>query len=242
MLNYTQQIKISLGLPCYNEENNIEDVLEDCIKLLSSNFKFWEILVIDNNSEDNTYRIVNSIIEKYTNFHNKIKIIKNEKNLLYSGSIEKIQNQCKYDLIAIMDADNQYNPNDILKCINFMQENNCDIVFGIREKRKDGFFRDMVSYVFKSFMFFLIGSKLKDINCGLKIMKRYKKINFIKGLNHINPEIYANYKKDGKRIMEIEIEHKSRNFGQSVNTFFGIAKSFILIIKYLIKIRRKYNI
>ena len=238
--NTTQDNSISLGLPCFNEEKNINLVLDDCINILSSNFNNWEILVVDNKSSDRTVEVVNHKINQYSQYKGKIKLIKNEKNILYSGSSQKIYDEANYKTIAMMDADNQYNPEDIIKCYNKMIENNSDLVFGFRKKRKDGIFRNIVSLIFNIMISILIKSKLSDINCGLKILKKYKEIYFLKGLNHINPEIYVSFFSDNKKIIEVEIDHKNRNFGDSVNSFWGIANSFIKIIIYLLKLRKKY--
>lgn len=238
--NFIHDNEITLGLPCYNEEKNISIVLEDCVNLLSSHFSKWEILVVDNNSSDKTIEVVDRKINQFSQFNGQIKIIKNEKNILYSGSSQKIYDNAKYRIIAMMDSDNQYNPKDIIKCYNSLISNNYDLIFGYRKKRKDGTFRNLVSLIFNLIISILIKCNLNDINCGLKILKKYKEINFLKNLNHINPEIYICFLSDSKKIGEVEIDHKHRDFGESVNTFTGIAKSFMMIIIYLFKLRKKY--
>ena len=65
---------ISIGLPCYNEENNILEVLEKVIIVLKENFSDWEILIVDNNSIDKTVEIVEEFLIK--NDYQNVKILK----------------------------------------------------------------------------------------------------------------------------------------------------------------------
>jgi len=242
MPNFTLDKTISVGLPCFNEEKNISIVLENCINVLCSYFSDWEIIIVDNRSSDLTIKVIETKIIQYNKLKNKIKLIKNKENIFYSGSIQKIYNLCKFNYLAIMDADNQYNPSDIIKCFKTIKKHNADIVFGKRTDRGDTQLRKVVSYIYKLINSLLIKSNLKDINCGLKILKKYKKIEFIKGLNHINPEIYACFYADKKKIIEIDIEHKERKYGESVNSIIEILKTFIKVICYLVKVKKKYKI
>ena len=93
--------------------------------------KNWELLIVDNKSNDKTVEIVKQIINK--NKSNKIRLIKNKENILYSGSSNKIIEKAKYDLIAIMDSDDQYLASDISKLYYSMRKNKLDLIFGKRK-------------------------------------------------------------------------------------------------------------
>ena len=91
--------KITIGLPCYNEEKNIEKSIKDSLNFIKNNkISNYEKLIIDNNSTDNTLKK----IEKFKKNKN-IKIIKNDKNIFYSGSVGKIIYLSKYKEIGIID-------------------------------------------------------------------------------------------------------------------------------------------
>ena len=78
--------KITIGLPCYNEEKNIEKSIKQCLNFIKKNqISHFEILIIDNKSTDNTLKK----IEKFQNNKN-IRVIKNKNNIFYSGSVGKI--------------------------------------------------------------------------------------------------------------------------------------------------------
>ena len=151
---------ISIGLPCYNEENNIKLVINSCLKFIKKNkIKNWEILLVDNKSTDSTTQIIQSLINKYKS--SNINLIKNKKNILYSGSANKIIQKSKFNLVCIMDSDNQYDVNDISKLYNFLSQKKLDLVIGKRVNRQDPISRKIISKIFLFFSRILINNNLK---------------------------------------------------------------------------------
>jgi glycosyltransferase involved in cell wall biosynthesis len=229
---------ISIGLPCYNEENNIKVVINNCLKFIKKNkIKNWELLLVDNKSTDSTTRIIHSLINKYKS--SNIKLIKNKKNILYSGSANKIIQKSKFNLVCIMDSDNQYDINDISKLYNFLNQKKLDLVIGKRVNRQDPTSRKIISKIFLFFSRILINNNLKDLNCGLRILKKNKIIKkYIKyNLNFCNPELYARYLSNNLKIGETKINHFDRDNGKSIHNLINLSKTFFIVIIYLFKLR-----
>ena len=229
---------ISIGLPCYNEKNNIEMVINSCLKFIKKNkIKNWELLLVDNKSTDNTTQIIHSLINKYKS--SNIKLIKNKKNILYSGSANKIIQKSKFNLVCIMDSDNQYDINDLSKLYNFLSQKKLDLVIGKRVNRQDPISRKIISKIFLFFSRILINNNLKDLNCGLRILKKNKRIKkYIKyNLNFCNPELYARYLGNNLKIGETKINHFDRDNGKSIHNLINLSKTFFIVIIYLFKLR-----
>jgi dolichol-phosphate mannosyltransferase len=229
---------ISIGLPCYNEENNIKLVINSCLKFIKKNkIKNWELLLVDNKSTDNTTQIIHSLINKYKS--SNIKLIKNKKNILYSGSANKIIQKSKFNLVCIMDSDNQYDINDISNLYNFLIQKKLDLVIGKRVNRQDPISRKIISKIFLFFSRILINNNLKDLNCGLRILKKNKRIKkYIKyNLNFCNPELYARYLGNNLKIGETKINHFDRDNGKSIHNLINLSKTFFIVIIYLFKLR-----
>ena len=229
---------ISIGLPCYNEKNNIEVVINSCLKFIKKNkIKNWELLLVDNKSTDNTTQIIHSLINKYKS--SNIKLIKNKKNILYSGSANKIIQKSKFNLVCIMDSDNQYDINDLSKLYNFLSQKKLDLVIGKRVNRQDPISRKIISKIFLFFSRILINNNLKDLNCGLRILKKNKKIKrYIKyNLNFCNPELYSRYLGNNLKIGETKINHFDRDKGKSIHNMINLSKTFFIVIIYLFKLR-----
>tara|TARA_Y100001970_G_C14250921_1_gene871802 strand:- start:1365 stop:2102 length:738 start_codon:yes stop_codon:yes gene_type:complete len=231
--------KLTIGLPCYNEEKNIEKSIKECFNFIKkNNISHFEILIIDNKSTDKSVEIIQKNIKK-KNYKN-LKLIKNKKNILYSGSVEKIIKNSKFNLVAIMDSDNQYDPNDIFKLYKSLNNKDLDLVIGKRSYRQDSIFRKIVSKFFLIISRILIDNNLSDLNCGIRILKKNSKIKkyITHKLNFCNPEIYIQYKINNLKIGEVNINHFNRDNGKSIHTFTNLFKTIIVVILYLFKLSK----
>ena len=141
-----------------------------------------------------------------------------------------------------MDTDNQYYVSDISRMFFHLQNRKFDLVFGRRLKRQDTTTRKLISQIFSILSNLILGSQIKDLNSGIKIFKKFKKVSFNKSLNIVNPEIYSLYKNQKKKIGEINIKHRNRLYGKSINEISSVITNFLKIIIYLFKIKLKYRI
>ena len=117
-------------IPTYNELDNISDIIDEVFSL-NNNF---HVLVVDDNSPDKTYRIVE---EKIVEHKERLFLIKrDQKSGLGSAYMTAfdwvINSSCNYNRIYTMDADFSHNPKDLLRMKVFLDENGMDLViFGI---------------------------------------------------------------------------------------------------------------
>jgi glycosyltransferase involved in cell wall biosynthesis len=226
----------TVGLPCYNEEKNILHVLNSLIYFLKNNFNNWEILIVDNKSKDLTSYLVKNFIRKSI-YKKRIRFIQNKSNIFYSGSVNKIIKYSRYNTVGVMDSDGQYNPNSFLNLYKKTLEN-FDLIIGRRKKRKDNFFRKYISYVFYLLSKFFIKNNLKDLNCGIRIIKKnYVIKNYIHHrLNFCNPELYVKYLRSNLNITDVEVIHRDRNFGKSIHNLYNIFKTLFIVTVYLFRL------
>ena len=152
--------KVFVLIPAYNEAKNIEKVLKRV-----KNLKI-EAIVVDDGSKDKTYEIA----KKYAKF-----VLKHERN---KGKAEAIKTGLKFllensnfDVVAIIDADNAYNPLEIPKFIEKI-ENGYDFVMGFRNWREVPFRHKLGNFVWRKTFNTLFGTKLLDTNCGFVAMNK----------------------------------------------------------------------
>lgn len=228
---------ISIGLPCYNEEKNIIDVINKLISALNENFFNWEIIVVDNCSTDKTLEI----LENFLNINNypNISLIKNSQNIFYSGSVKKIIEHSKYDVVGIMDSDNQYEPTDFYRLFEFLKSEKLDLVIGYRKNRKDSIFRKFISKVFLIISKVIISNNLNDLNCGIRVLLKNKKIeNYISNyINFCNPELFVRYRSQSLKVGQLDVKHHDRSSGNSIHNIRNLIKTFFVVIGHLIKLR-----
>lgn len=106
---------VSIIMGVYNEEITLERCLNSIIDQTYDN---WELIVCDDCSDDGTV----GILEKYIKKDNRIKLLRNEKNIRLAASLNKCLDAAKGEYIARMDADDISLPNRLEKQVKFLEE------------------------------------------------------------------------------------------------------------------------
>ena len=149
---------ISYVIPVFNEEQNIENTIFKIEEAFNNNnLKYYEILFIDDGSYDNTV----SIIKKYISNGYPIKCICLTRNFGHQEALTAGLKNAKKDLIAVLDGDLQDPPSVINKFIK-AAEDGYEVVFGVRRKRKEIFYKKIAYSIF-----YKILSNLSNIDIPL---------------------------------------------------------------------------
>lgn len=219
----TKYPSITIAIPTYNEEENIEWVVNNCLKDLPKYFKDYEVLIIDDGSHDKTKEISDKL-SKNSKF---VRVI-HQPNGGYSKAMSTGIFNAGKEFVAYVPADGQYYVRDMAKMFPFMKCS--DIVLGYRGIRKDyNIYRKILSYGYLLFLWILFGITVKDLN-GPTIWRteEVKKLKQIYSVNSkgvfILAEIVARFKKRNLRISEAPSIYRSRRGGTVKNTKFRVVK------------------
>ena len=232
--------EVAVSLLVFNEEESIEKTLLEGYNILKSlelDFNLW---VFDNCSTDSTGKIV----EKFSINRKEIKYFKQTKNIGYGLNSISAMKEPNAKFIFVLDGDGQYNFKDIPKCLRIMRSG-YDVVFGWRKKREDSKIRKITTKIFNFLARKIIKSKIHDINCGFRVFNKNAAIliNSSFEYNFIGPEIYFETIDKKLKLTEVEIDHFKRNSGTSYfDGIYSIIFNALIMIKYLIKLRKKYLI
>jgi len=203
---------ISVIIPFYNEAESIPVLINLLINTLSKIKKEYEIVLVDDGSEEKS-----KIKDKRSN----IKIFNHKKRLGKGAALKTGVENSLGEIIIFMDGDLQDDPEDLPKFIEKINEGN-DFVNGIREKRNDNvlvkFYSKIVAWFLKSFL----NSPYIDINCGYKAFKREVLKDFIFYGNNFRFFPLAVFY-NGSKVTEINVKNNQRKFGKSK---FGPGKLF----------------
>jgi len=133
-------MRLSIVIPCYNEEKVIDETISVLLnvtkELKTKDIVDYEMIFVDDGSADNTFHV----LEKHSNIHREIKIIKLSNNFGHQKAILAGYENSTGDLITTLDADLQDPPELIGKMIEKIN-NGFDIVYGARNKRVDSLFK-----------------------------------------------------------------------------------------------------
>ena len=120
-------MKLSIIICVFNEKETIEKIIKKINQVILPFELKKEFIIIDNNSFDGT----KEILTKYNKINN-YKIFYNKKNYGKGYSISKGIKNASGNFIIFQDADLEYDPNDYVRLINHLNNNNLDFVFGSR--------------------------------------------------------------------------------------------------------------
>lgn len=235
----TRQIsKLSVFLPAYNEEANLERTVKNVIENLKSNVAEWEIVIVDDGSKDKTGQIADTLAKKNKN----ISVIHHHPNRGYGAAFKSGLYGCKYPWISFIDSDGQFNFKEISRFIETQEKTGADMVIGYYLKRKVHFTRILNSKTWQLIVYLLFGLNVRDIDCGFKLISK-KVVDKIPKLESergafISSEFLIKAKKAGFKIVEIGVHHYPRKFGEATGAKLNvIVQSFIDLFRLRLKIK-----
>lgn len=218
--------QLSVFFPAYNEEANIKKTVLSAKKVLENVATDWEILIIDDGSTDRTSEISDQLARN----DKKIKVIHHNPNKGYGEALKSGFYNSKYDWIATIDSDGQFDFSEITKL--YEKTNGADVVVGYRIDRKDPLIRKIFGFGWTMLANILLGVRVKDVDCAFKLVSK-KVINKIPKLEStrggmISPELLAKAKKSGFVISQVGVHHFPREKGSQTGANLKvILKSFL---------------
>jgi dolichol-phosphate mannosyltransferase len=158
---------VSVVVPAYNEEGNIADCVSQLTQELSSAQFLFEILVVNDGSTDKTLEQANQL----SLANPLVRTIDLGGNFGKPIALREGVRRAKGELIAFFDADLQYSPRDLVKMVHLLDDS-LDFVNGNRDYNGYGASRTAFSRIYNRAVRLLFRIKLKDSNCGIKVVKR----------------------------------------------------------------------
>ena len=231
--------KISVVIPCYNEENTISQVIIKVEKSLLNLNIDYEIIVVDDHSSDDSS---NKLIE----FENqkKIKLFTHSQNFGKGAAIATGLKNISGEIILIQDADLEYDPDDYKKLILPFYEANADVVYGSRflgggKYVRIHFFWHYVANKILTLLCNMVANlNLTDMETGYKLF-RYEKIKDLKIKEKsfgFEPEITIKLAKKKSKFFEVPISYNGRSYKEGKK--IGLKDAFVAvycIFKYALK-------
>ena len=222
MTKKAEKIELSVVVPLYNEEENVEILHSKIKEAMDSINKEYETIFVDDGSSDKTFAILKQIYDNDAN----MKVIKFRGNFGQSAAMAAGFDAAKGEVVIAMDGDLQNDPSDIPVLLDTLSEG-YDVVSGWRKFRKDKFIiRKVPSKIANKILCSVSKVKLHDTGCSLKVFRSeiIKRINLYGELHRFIPALA---KIEGARITEMAVKHHARQFGESK---YNITRTFRVIV------------
>lgn len=226
-------IKVSLFLPVYNEEVNLELLHEKIIASLSRLGHEYEVIYVDDRSTDRSLEL----LTRFAANDARVRVISFRRNYGQTAAMSAGIDAARGEVLIPMDADLQNDPADIERLLAKLDEG-YDVVSGWRQERRDTLFtRVLPSRIANWLISKISGVRLHDYGCSLKAYRReaLKDVHLYGEMHRFIP---AHAHANGARVTEIEVRYHPRRFGKSN---YGISRTFrVLLDLLLIRFLDKY--
>jgi len=202
---------LSVFFPVYNEEANLEILVEQALRIIPSLASRYELLIINDGSTDDSLKIANKLASKYE----QVRVFSHETNKGYGEVLKTGIKNSQYEWIFWTDSDLQF---DLSELANFVKEtDNYKIILGYRKKRAEGFRRHLNASLFGIYIDLLFRIHVKDIDCAFKLIQAdlLKNLELTSGSAFTSAEILYRLKKKKLKFKEIAVNHYPRIYGQA---------------------------
>lgn len=208
---------ISLVIPLYNEVESLPELHGWIKKVMEENGYSYEVIFVDDGSNDGSWEIIKSIHEKYEN----VTGVKFRRNYGKSAGLNVGFEHTKGDVVITMDADMQDSPDEIPDLYNMIMKDGFDLVSGWKKKRYDPLSKTIPTKLYNFVTSKMSGVHLHDMNCGLKAYRGdvVKNIEVYGEMHRYIPVIakWAGFSNIGEKI----VQHRPRKYGV---TKFGLSR------------------
>ena len=210
--------EFSVVLPCFNEVENIVDLVDEIIaqmQAIPELAETYEVVVVDDCSLDDT---TSALSTRFFADNAPVRVIRHKENYGQSAAICTGIDASRYAWIVTLDGDGQNDPADIANLVmrvkSIYTEHPYPMICGQRVKRQDTWVRRMSSKIANSVRARLLGDATPDTGCGLKLFSKEAFLNFPR-FNHMHRFLPALAQRDGGHVESVAVNHRPRLHGVS---------------------------
>lgn len=204
-------MNLSLVIPVYNEEQNLGLLFEAICTALAPVRKSWEVIFVDDGSQDSSLSVLRQLVQEDPEH---VRVVVFRRNFGQTAAITAGIDHSRGEIIVLLDADLQNDPNDIPLLLQKLDEG-YDVVSGWRKLRKDNALtRTLPSVIANALISAVTGVHLHDYGCTLKAYRRDALEGFrLYGEMHRFIPVFAH--SIGAQITEVPVNHHPRRFGKA---------------------------
>lgn len=207
-MNKTKEYKLTIIVPVYNEEDNMNALEQKLSAFLPDSLCKTCVLFVNDHSTDNSLQLIKEICDRNPDFY----YISFKQNGGLSAAMKAGIDYAESEYVGYMDADLQTTPEDFNLLLQDIED--YELVMGIRANRKDSGFKKLQSKIANGFRRMMTNDGVQDTGCPLKIMhtKYAKRIPFFTGMHRFLPALII--LQEGK-IKQVPVRHFPRTAGVS---------------------------
>ncbi len=207
----TENYRLSIVLPAYNEEGNIADAIERARRAADRLCAEFEIVVVDDGSTDGTAEIVKGLAEADP----RVRLVQHGTNRGYGEAVLTCFRSATMDLVFFTDADLQFDVEELEAFLPWI--NRVDVVAGYRIDRKDRWSRRFTARVWNYIVRVIFYVPVRDIDCAFKLFRRSALIDLdLESVGAmVSTELMVKLGRSGHSVVELGVTHFPRRAGKA---------------------------
>ncbi len=217
---------LSIVIPTYNEQAVISDVIAGLKEELKN--ENCEIIVVDDGSFDNTFEIAARL---------GVQVVRHEFNKGYGAALKTGVRDALGEIVLFFDGDGQHDARDVVRLLEHFPE--YDMVVGARTKNSSykPLLRRPGKRILSVFANFLAGTKIPDLNSGLRAFKKDILLKYMhllpSGFSFSTTSTFA-FLKSNRRIKYVPIATRKRIGKSSVKQFRHGSQTIMLMLRLIV--------
>jgi dolichol-phosphate mannosyltransferase len=226
-------MKVAIVVPAHNEEENIEKLVNDIDEILRQSKIENQIIIVDDNSKDNTSTILKNLSKGMAN----LTPVYRSDGICGVGLTlrEGIKAAKNCDVIVTMDGDFSHDPNEISNLIQGIKSG-ADLVIGSRYMK--GGRADMprsriiISGLYNVVSRVFLRTSIHDLTTGFRAMRKkaLEKIELTSEGFEIHPEIHLKIYKQRLKVIEVPIHYHRRGGGTSKLRYLKVGPGYLKVV------------
>ena len=235
MSRQLQKTRLSIVIPCYNEEKTLQDCVERVLSIQDENIEL-ELIIVDDCSKDKSREIA----ERLKSTHSGISVLMHEINQGKGAALHTGFAYATGDFVAVQDADLEYDPFELKKLLVPLIENKADVVMGSRflssgTHRVLYFWHAIGNRLLTLLSNMLTDLNLSDMETCYKVFKRevIQSLDLKEKRFGFEPEVVAKIAQKRLRICEIGVSYYGRTYAEGKKIGMKDAwRALFCILKY----------
>lgn len=204
-------MRVSVVVPVYNEEENIAPLAEEFDLLRAQGWELEVVFVDDGSSDRTPERLREAAAARPF-----LRAFRTARNCGQTAAMLSGLRQARGDVVVTMDGDLQNNPADIPALVAAI-DGEVDVVCGYRAKRRDSWSKRVASRIGNTVRNWFTHDGIRDTGCSLKAFRR-SCIDALPAVNGAHRFMPAYFKLHGCRVIERPVDHRPRRHGTSKYT------------------------
>ena len=210
ILDAKRDVRLSIVLPAYDEEQNIEGAVAEATAAAERLVAEHEIVVVDDGSVDSTAARVRAVAARDA----RVRLIEHDRNRGYGEALRSGFLASELEFVFFTDADLQFDMGE--RGLLLAYAGAVDVVAGYRLNRQHAIVRRLNAYAWNLLVRVLFYAPVRDIDCAFKLFDRrvLEEVDIESVGAMVNTELMVKLGRRGASVVEVGVHHRPRRAGE----------------------------